>query len=171
MAHGEKRKLSGKSYTTQTGKQSLMEAEEGRRTSEVGGGGAVWQSHRSTGWAGRRKVLWSPLLLVLLYSCAGLRLTPPFRPPPLTPPPSPCASSSQVELLGSDMLQLLPQHAEGGPHNGVQGPALLHQVVHHGRAAVGGVHLVALLHPGHHLFQRLRHKRQNSSVSPSQQMS
>jgi len=66
-----------------------------------------------------------------------------------------CSSSSQVELLGSDMLQLLPQHAEGRPHHGVQGPALLHQVVHHRRAAVWGVHLVPLLHPWHHVFQRL----------------
>lgn len=92
------------------------------------------------------------LLLLLLYSCAGLYLDPLLSPPFA----SPGASSSQVELLGSDMLQLLPQHSEGGPHHGVQGPALLHQVVHHGRAAVWGVHLVSLLYPGHHLFQRLR---------------
>lgn len=51
-----------------------MEAEGGWWTSEVRGGGTVWQSHRSTGWAGRRKVLWSLFLLLLLppYSCAGL---------------------------------------------------------------------------------------------------
>lgn len=94
-----------------------------------------------------------PLILLLpLYSCAGLHL-----PSLLSPPsPPPWASSLQVELLGSDMLQLLPQHAEGGPHHGVQGPALLHQVVHNGWAAIWGVHLVSLLYPGHHLFQRLR---------------
>lgn len=110
--------------------------------------------------------------------CCGPSSSLPLPPPPpptlqlcwaashllLFPVRPPCTSSSQVELLGSDMLQLLPQHAEGGPHHGVQGPALLHQVVHHGRAAVWGVHLVPLLYPGHHLFQRLT-GRETQSVS------
>lgn len=106
-----------------------------------------------------------PLILLLpLYSCAGLRLASLLSSPsPLHPPP--WASSLQVELLGSDMLQLLPQHAEGGPHHGVQGPALLHQVVHNGRAAVWGVHLVSLLYPGHHLFQRLRDRHRFSKIT------
>lgn len=142
-----------------------MEVESGWGTSEVGGGGhrtAVPQVNR----LGRQEegavvplllLLLLILLLLPLYSCAGLCLAH-RRPQPSSPPSAPhsWASSSQVELLGSDMLQLLPQHAEGGPHHGVQGPALLHQVVHHGRAAVWGVHLVSLLYSGHHLFQRLR---------------
>lgn len=84
-------------------------------------------------------------------------------PPPVTPF---CTSSSQVQLLGSDMLQLLPQHAEGGPHRGVQGPALLHQVVHHWGAAVRGVHLVPLFHSGDHVFQRLPDRRTRVKVTP-----
>lgn len=109
-----------------------------------------------------------PLPLSTRRRCAGLRRRLSGLPPPPLPspvlhhaPPSPtCAplpttTCSQVELLGSDMLQLLPQHAEGGPHHRVQVPALLHQVVHHRGAAVRGVHLVSRLHAGDHLFQRL----------------
>ena len=65
-------------------------------------------------------------------------------------------SGSQVELLRLDVMQLLTEHAEGRPHRRVQGPALLHQVVHHRRTAVGAVHRVALLHPRNHLLQRLQ---------------
>lgn len=36
-----------------------VEAEDGWWTPEVGAGGTLWQSHRPTSWAGRRKVLWS----------------------------------------------------------------------------------------------------------------
>lgn len=61
-----------------------------------------------------------PSTLQLCWAASRPRLLSLLRPLP------PHASSSQVELLGSDMLQLLPQHTEGGPHHWVQGPALLH---------------------------------------------
>lgn len=154
----------------QTGKQSLSGSRG--RWGAVGGeggtpgsgrGATVRQSHRTTGGragAGSCGPASPPASVQL--SWAGSHPPPP---PPLLPPhTSSSSSSSQVELLGSDMLQLLPQHAEGGPHHRVQGPALLHQVIDHGRAAVRGVHLVTLLYPGHHLLQRLPHRHRGKRL-------
>lgn len=148
-AHCEKRKLSGKSYTTQTGKRSLygggVEVEWGGEQGAPCGSPTGQQAGRAGGRCCGPSA--SPPTLQLCWASSRL-------PPSLPPLPRlfPLTSSLQVELLGSDMLQLLPQHAEGGPHHGVQGPALLHQVVHDGRAAIWGVHLVSPLHTGHHLF-------------------
>lgn len=60
-----------------------------------------------------------------------------------------------MELVGFDVLELLPELQEGGPCGGVQVPAVLHDIVDCRRAAVGGVHLVALLHPRDNVLQGL----------------
>lgn len=60
-----------------------------------------------------------------------------------------------VQLIGYDILKFLSQFSEAGPHHGVQSPALLHDVIHHYRADVGGVHLIALLHTRDNFLQRL----------------
>lgn len=62
---------------------------------------------------------------------------------------------SQVQLMGFDVLELLPELQEGGPHGSVQVPAVLHDLIDRGWAAVGGVHLVALLHPRDDVLQGL----------------
>lgn len=62
---------------------------------------------------------------------------------------------SQVQLMGFDVLELLPELQEGGPRGGVQVPAALHDLVDRGRAAVRGIHLVALLHPRDDVLQGL----------------
>lgn len=65
------------------------------------------------------------------------------------------ARRSQVQLVGFDVLELLPELQEGGPRGGIQVPAVLHDLVDRRRAAVGGVHLVALLHPRDDVLQGL----------------
>lgn len=63
---------------------------------------------------------------------------------------------SQVQLVGLDVLELLAELQEGGPRGGVQVPAVLHDLIDCRRAAVGGIHLVALLHPRDDVLQGLR---------------
>lgn len=65
-------------------------------------------------------------------------------------------AASQVKLVGFDVLELLAELQEGGPRGGVQLPAVLHDLVDCKRAAVRGIHLVALLHPRDDIFQGLR---------------
>lgn len=60
-----------------------------------------------------------------------------------------------VQLIGYDILKFLSQFSEAGPHHSVQSPALLHDVIHHCRAAVGGVHLITLLYTRDNFLQRL----------------
>lgn len=55
-----------------------------------------------------------------------------------------------------DVLKLLTELQEGGPRSGVQLPAVLHDLVDCRWAAVGGIHLVALLHPRDNILQWLR---------------
>lgn len=62
---------------------------------------------------------------------------------------------SQVQLVGFDVLELLPELQEGGPCGSIQVPAVLHDLVDRRWAAVGGVHLVALLHPRDDVLQGL----------------
>ena len=75
---------------------------------------------------------------------------------------SPCRPSararpqSQVQLVGLDALELLAELQEGGPRGGIQVPAVLHDLVDCRWAAVGGIHLVALLHPWDDVLQGLR---------------
>lgn len=57
------------------------------------------------------------------------------------------------------MMQFLPEDSEAGSHQGVQGPALLHDFIHHLGTAVRGFHLVALLYAWYHLLQRLREEK------------
>ena len=82
----------------------------------------------------------------------SLRLSPrrPSGPRPRARP------QSQVQLVGLDALELLAELQEGGPRGGVQVPAVLHDLVDCRRAAVGGIHLVALLHPRDDVLQGLR---------------
>lgn len=56
-------------------------------TSEVEGGGTVWQSHRTTGWAGRRKVLWSRLFSSSHFTAVLGFVSPPSSHPLHPPPP------------------------------------------------------------------------------------
>lgn len=63
---------------------------------------------------------------------------------------------SQVQLVSLDVLELLSELQEGGPRGGVQVPAVLHDLVDGRRAAIGGIHLVALLHPRDDVLQGLR---------------
>lgn len=90
VANREKRKPSGKKLYNTNRKQSVYGSRGVWWTSEGWGRGTVRQSHRSTGWADRRKSLWSLFLSSFSYSCAGLHLTPPPLPPtppsPLPPP-------------------------------------------------------------------------------------
>lgn len=55
--------------------------------------------------------------------------------------------------MAFDVLKLLAELQEGGPRGGVQLPAVLHDLVDCRRAAVGGIHLVALLHPRDDILQ------------------
>lgn len=60
-----------------------------------------------------------------------------------------------MQLVGFDVLELLSKLQEGGPCGGIQVPAVLHDLVDCGRAAVRGVHLIALLHPRDDVLQGL----------------
>lgn len=60
-----------------------------------------------------------------------------------------------VELIGYEIFQLLSQVSEAGPYHCVQSPALLHDVIHHWRAAVRGVHFITLFYTWNHVLQRL----------------
>lgn len=80
-----------------------------------------------------------------------------------------CALSNGVSLSVSllsqvifilDELQVLSQRFKAGPHCRLQSPAQLHDVVYSRRTAVRGVHLVALFHAWHHVFQRLWQDRE-----------
>lgn len=60
-----------------------------------------------------------------------------------------------MQLMGSDVLQLLSKLQEGGPRGSIQVPAVLHNVVDCRRAAIWGVHLIALFHPRDDVLQGL----------------
>lgn len=60
-----------------------------------------------------------------------------------------------MQLMGSDVLQLLSKLQEGGPRGSIQVPAVLHNVVDCRRAAIRGVHLIALFHPRDDVLQGL----------------
>lgn len=58
--------------------------------------------------------------------------------------------------MGFDVLQLLSELQEGGPCGSVQVPAVLHDLVDCRRAAIRGIHLIALFHPRNDVLQGLR---------------
>lgn len=62
---------------------------------------------------------------------------------------------SQVQLMGLDVLELLPKLQKGGPRGGVQVPAVLHHLIDCGRAAIRSIHLIALFHPRDDVLQGL----------------
>lgn len=60
-----------------------------------------------------------------------------------------------MQLMGSDVLQLLSKLQEGGPRGSIQVPAVLHNVVDCRWAAIRGVHLIALFYPRDDVLQGL----------------
>lgn len=62
---------------------------------------------------------------------------------------------SQVQLMGFDVLELLSKLQKGGSCGGIQVPAVLHNVVDCGRAAIRSIHLIALFYPRDDILQGL----------------
>jgi hypothetical protein len=57
--------------------------------------------------------------------------------------------------MGFDVLKLLSKLQKGRPRGGIQVPALLHDLEDCRRAAIWGIHLVALFHPRDDVLQGL----------------
>lgn len=60
-----------------------------------------------------------------------------------------------MQLMGFDVFKLLSKLEEGGPRGGIQMPAVLHDLIDCRRAAIRGVHLIALFHPRDNVLQGL----------------
>lgn len=60
-----------------------------------------------------------------------------------------------MQLMGSDVLELLSKLQKGGPRGSIQVPAVLHNIIDCGWAAIRSVHLIALFHPRDDVLQGL----------------
>lgn len=60
-----------------------------------------------------------------------------------------------MQLMGFDVLELLSKLQKGGSCGRIQVPAVLHNVVDCGRAAIRSIHLIALFYPRDDILQGL----------------